>query len=159
MTTPTKEKQAQYDKAKYARNSEIIKARARAYYHAHRAECLSKKREYYQANREQRLSKSREWAEANPDRVARTIRYSVLAKKYGITEGQYIAMLEKQSGKCAICEKEPAEGKYLCVDHDHNSGAVRGLLCRNCNAAIGQLNDSVDMLNRAITYLTLPTKD
>jgi hypothetical protein len=58
-------------------------------------------------------------------------------------------MREAQGGLCKICGKE----KRLVVDHCHETGQVRGMLCFSCNTGIGQLGDSVDMLKAAIAYL------
>lgn len=58
-------------------------------------------------------------------------------------------MLAAQQGRCAICGREPRSGKHLHVDHDHDTGRVRGLLCFSCNAAIGQLHHDVDRVMRA----------
>jgi predicted nucleic acid-binding Zn ribbon protein len=69
---------------------------------------------------------------------------------------EYQAMMEKQDGKCAICN---SEGGYqnrpgkLAVDHCHISGKIRGLLCHRCNTAIGLLKDNIENLNSAIRYL------
>jgi hypothetical protein len=76
---------------------------------------------------------------------------SHLFKTYGITVEEYTAMLDKQDGVCAICKKP--DSKRLSVDHSHQSGKVRGLLCTKCNTALGKFDDSVDLLNTAITYL------
>lgn len=85
-----------------------------------------------------------------------------LRRKYGINLEQYAAMLDKQGGTCAICPKTPEEnGMSLAVDHDHSccSGnrscgkCVRGLLCDNCNRGIGFLQDKVDVVLNAATYL------
>jgi hypothetical protein len=58
-------------------------------------------------------------------------------------------MFAAQDGLCAICREAPAEH----VDHDHVSGRVRGLLCFNCNGALGQFRDRVDLMLRAVAYL------
>ena len=71
---------------------------------------------------------------------------------YGLTPEQYDVMLQKQDGKCAIC-RSPAGESRLHVDHDHKTGAVRGLLCRTCNVALGHFNDSILTLRSAIEYL------
>ena len=71
-----------------------------------------------------------------------------------ITYNEYLSMLEGQGGKCAICDKiENQFGKGMCVDHDHVTGAVRGILCTDCNMGIGNLKDDVDLLRRALAYL------
>lgn len=80
--------------------------------------------------------------------------------RFGITPEQYQEMLDAQVGVCAICERpervvDPRNGriKALAVDHDHGTGAVRGLLCQNCNKGIGNLGDNVDTLIAAAAYL------
>lgn len=73
---------------------------------------------------------------------------------YGMTLGDYKALLEAQGGKCAICgTTNPGKGTRLHVDHDHTSGRVRGLLCNNCNRGIGLLQDSAEVLEHALEYL------
>jgi coenzyme F420-reducing hydrogenase beta subunit len=74
----------------------------------------------------------------------------VLKSKYGIDIKQYQTMLNAQSGSCALCEKSDD----LCVDHCHETGKVRGLLCRQCNSAIGKLGDNAAGLQRALSYLS-----
>ncbi len=71
--------------------------------------------------------------------------------KYGITLAEYESMFNAQHGMCAIC-KLPQE-RLLVVDHDHNTGHVRGLLCHPCNVALGLFNDSTDRLLIAVDYL------
>lgn len=85
---------------------------------------------------------------------------STLKRKYGITYNDYIEMLEQQSGVCAICgEPETAKKKksngprLLAVDHDHETGKVRGLLCTGCNQGLGNFEDSVYKLHQAAKYL------
>lgn len=79
-----------------------------------------------------------------------------LKKKYGITPDQYAAILEKQEGRCFICLCKP-KSKRLAVDHDHKTNKIRGLLCSRCNhKLLGSANDSIEMLQRAIDYLTNP---
>lgn len=77
---------------------------------------------------------------------------------YGLSAAEYWAIYEYQNGKCYICERAKGTGKRrLSVDHDHETGLVRGLLCLPCNRDIlGHLRDSVAALLRAIRYLTNP---
>lgn len=79
-----------------------------------------------------------------------------LRKTYGISFHDYNALLEKQGGKCAICSRSFGNGRcgYLFVDHNHETGKVRGLLCGRCNSAIGMLAESNEQLHRAIAYLS-----
>src|SRR5574343_407239 len=86
-----------------------------------------------------------------PDYAANYKRYyrTWLMRQYGLTDTQYKDLLKKQSERCAICHSDAR----LVVDHCHKTGVVRGLLCRACNAGIGQLGDSVDTVRNALDYL------
>ena len=77
-----------------------------------------------------------------------------LIKDYGITYIDYLAMYEEQEGCCAICKKpSPHKERDLSVDHCHESGKVRGLLCLHCNTALGHFKDNIDSLGEGIIYL------
>lgn len=71
---------------------------------------------------------------------------------YGLTKEEYLLKINQQKNLCAIC-KEKQEGKVLCVDHDHKTGKVRGLLCNQCNIGLGNLKDDTQILQSAIEYL------
>lgn len=78
-----------------------------------------------------------------------------LKATYGITHADYLRMLEEQDGCCAICDT-PAIDLYhgvLDVDHNHETGEVRGLLCNSCNRLLGFAGDSKERLKRAVVYL------
>lgn len=100
------------------------------------------------------------WQRANPERTKQQKKAWRLRTEYGITLKEYEARLVAQSGRCAICGLDESRSNLgsgnfmLSVDHCHDSGAVRGLLCNNCNRAIGMLGDSPEILKRAIRYLT-----
>lgn len=79
-------------------------------------------------------------------------------KNYGITSDDYRTLLLHYNGLCAICHStgflmRESHQALLMVDHDHRTGRVRGLLCHNCNRALGLLHDSINNLKRAIVYL------
>lgn len=113
---------------------------------------------YLERNKEKRLSDSRarhrSAAKADPTFVRRRN----LWQYYGITLEEYEEMLDRQRGVCAICG-QPETSKYkgvvknLSVDHCHVTGEVRGLLCNNCNRAIGLLGDDLGRIWDAATYL------
>lgn len=73
-------------------------------------------------------------------------------KKYGLTVEDFDNMVLAQDSKCAICEEKCDK---LNIDHCHKTGKVRGLLCWNCNTAIGKMKDNVDSFKRAIKYLSV----
>lgn len=81
-----------------------------------------------------------------------------LKRVYGITYRQYHAMLAEQSGLCKICNgpgflMKDCHKLLLVVDHCHKGGQVRGLLCHNCNRALGLLKDDPAIINRAAEYI------
>ena len=86
------------------------------------------------------------------DNIKREKNYR-LKKEYGISIEEYDERLKKQNGCCAICLKQPSK-KRLAVDHSHSTGKIRGLLCSNCNTAIGKFKDDKSLLAKAIDYLS-----
>lgn len=109
--------------------------------------------------------RSKAWKEANPDKWKAITRQSsvrrkdanrdyTLRRKYGISMADFDALLLEQGGVCAICGGGPtARYQQLDVDHDHETGQVRGLLCGSCNRGMGLMGDSVNALISAATYL------
>lgn len=86
-------------------------------------------------------------------RKATNVRYR-LKSRYSISEAEYHQLVAAQGGRCAICGvSENLDGRLWCVDHDHNTGAIRGLLCTRCNAGIGALGDTAEGVRRALNYL------
>ena len=110
------------------------------------------------------------WRAANPERIKQTCaryyqnnktrllpknREAGLKSRYGLPFGSYDRMFDTQGGKCAICDEPHTRGK-LVVDHEHETGKVRGLLCYRCNNAIGFLGESHERIMRVIDYLSAP---
>jgi len=98
-------------------------------------------------NRQRRLE--------NPARVLEIEWKSKLKRFYGMTPAQYEALLEQQGHACAICHAKKPGGrtKLFFVDHCHNTGKVRGLLCMRCNTGLGLFLDNPKFLLSAISYL------
>lgn len=101
--------------------------------------------------------RTKQWFVDNPGRAAANKRRSVLAA-YGLTVEEYESLLRQQGGVCAICrrpERSIRNGKLLRmpVDHDHETGAVRGILCHSCNRAIGFLGEDVAIVQETVAYL------
>lgn len=93
---------------------------------------------------------SRAYQKANPEKV----KDGYYKKVYGISLLEYKCMLDNQGGVCAICgNPETAKGKSMAVDHDADTGVIRGLLCHKCNAGLGHFNHNIDLLDSSITYL------
>ena len=101
---------------------------------------------WYNNHKQEKHEAYKKWAEAHPSER----RNRRLENLYGITAEQYRNMYNQQDGRCAICGKK--EDK-LHVDHSHENGNVRGLLCGNCNRGIGIMQDDISVLSSAIKYL------
>jgi hypothetical protein len=74
-------------------------------------------------------------------------------KTYNMRASDYQMMLDDQNGGCAICGAKPEKGKRLDIDHDHETGEVRGLLCGLHNRLLGMGQDDPNILRRAADYL------
>lgn len=100
-------------------------------------------------NKTRRAEWMRNYRAENPDETrAKQI------KPYGLTLADYDRMLKEQNYGCAICGSEDNHGRlHFSIDHCHLTGKVRGLLCNLCNVGIGNLKDSIDLLEHAIEYL------
>ena len=116
-----------------------------------RARDIARVKRWQQANAE-RHNETQRRVRAKPGFALR-MRAGHLQRKYGITLADYDAMLLAQGGGCAICATPQPDGQSLHVDHDHDTGAVRGLLCFNCNAGIGLFGHDVRALDAAAAYL------
>ena len=80
-------------------------------------------------------------------------KHNDLKRNYGITLVEYDEMLAAQQIKCAICKKDQSDGGHLCIDHCHETGKIRGLLCHSCNRGLGFFKDQTAILEAAIAYL------
>ena len=87
------------------------------------------------------------------ERRVRTSRNSELKSKYGITIEDYEAMEKAQGDGCALCGGTQVDDRGLAVDHSHKTGKVRGLLCSNCNRALGGFRDDPTLLRKAADYV------
>lgn len=102
--------------------------------------------------------RSTRWRSENLSRDRQRRRRVRLKKEHGISIGKYNEMADAQNNLCAIChlpEKLIRFGRvdYLAVDHDHGTGAIRGLLCSLCNQGLGYFKDTPKLLREAANYL------
>lgn len=111
----------------------------------YRETLLAGSKRWYQKNREAYLAKRA--AERTPEKTRR----KWLKERYGLTNDDYLAMIEAQGGRCAICHDE--QGEKLHIDHDHATGKIRQLLCHRCNMAIGLFKECPGAMFAAIEYL------
>lgn len=130
-------------------------------------DCFAARRKrWYVENKDREIARVADWQRRNADRhrayqqerrqqpeVKRKNREGHLRRKYGMTMAEYDALLERQGGVCAICGRPPRDDISLHVDHEHETGAIRGLLCFRCNNAVGDFDDDPVVLQRAADYL------
>ena len=122
--------------------------------------CKACHKAYYDANKERLQENIRRYHKENDKKIKAKQRaydrnhsemhfHAQLKRNYGLSPEDYQAMFVEQEGRCYICR----QNVKLNVDHDHETGKVRGLLCTACNSALANLKDSLDSLHRAVQYL------
>ena len=145
----------EYNSKYYDANKEKIKAQTKKYREDHpEIEKNRDRKDYYsQHNKECKNEvneRHRRYRKNNP----LIFKKIDLRRHHNITVEQYDEQLNKQDGKCAICHR-PQEDfkKRFCVDHDHLTNKIRGILCDNCNLILGHANDDINILSEAIQYI------
>ena len=110
-------------------------------------------KKYKAENKEKIEVASLLWKKNNPDKVKQYQRTSNLRKNFGLSMDEYEEMLAKQKNLCAICLDDLIPGRTTHIDHNHNTGQVRGLLCMRCNLTIGLIKDHWLILDNAQDYV------
>lgn len=147
------EPKPKHDSKKYhieyaAKHREHIAAYQRKYRQENKDRLKAKGKKWYKANPKKWNIQNKRYRDKNPDRV---IKWYVKSK-YGLTPEQLAAL----GNRCHICDLELERNKKNrpCIDHDHDTGEVRGLLCNKCNFAIGLFRNDVGLLMKAMVYLS-----
>lgn len=110
----------------------------------------AQKAEYYRKNADAIKERVRNYAKRNPDKIVD----QQLRREYGISLEEFRVLEVSQEGKCKICRGPPTiKRRRLSVDHDHQTGRVRALLCGACNTMIGLAREQPALLQAAIEYL------
>ena len=117
-------------------------------------------------NKEQAIARSKRYYQVNKDRVtayqkeykkrftSQDNRNNYLWYEYGLTQADYDAIADRQNNCCALCFRHVSElHNGLHIDHDHDTGEVRGLLCMRCNTALGILGDNTSSIIKVLEYL------
>ena len=121
--------------------------------------CKKYNKERYQKNREKELERSRQKYQKNREKEIEKATHRHLKRVFGITIEEYNQMLDDQNKVCKICGgkeiRKLKNGKItrLHVDHNHETGEIRGLLCNRCNIMLGQARDNSLILIKAVKYL------
>jgi len=180
-----KEEMKEYQRQYYVKNKEDIKKRDERYFKDHREKilkrckkyrddnkkkiaerqkqyCLDNKekikeygKQYYEDHREKCIERIKKYNKDNPEKIRRNKKRNDLKRYYGLSHEDWLKMWEGQDGKCAICGKTFIKHSEACVDHDHETGKNRGLLCLKCNFGIGNFDDDPELTTKATGYLRL----
>lgn len=152
-----KEKIAARKKEWYETNREHDLARKKVYREENAEKESARAKSYREANREKVAARQKQYREANRERLLVQKRAYWYRAKYRLTVEEYDAMVERAGGVCEICHEPPpadspiAGNRVLHVDHDHETGEVRGVLCHNCNKALGLIGDA--NIAAAVAYI------
>ena len=145
------------------KHKEEIAASKKAHRSANLEREQKKDHERYLKRKEYVTAKTKAWRAANPERKKATSREHYMRNKlqargvwlkvkYDLSNEEYDAMFKAQGGVCAICQKPPKKN-YLAVDHCHDTGRVRALLCVRCNQMVGFVDNDLDGLFKAMEYV------
>lgn len=120
-----------------------------------RAKLSAASRARYATKKEEILLKSKARYRKNRSKVLKQTRAAFLAREYGITDEERTAMYAEQLGLCALCDRPLPDitDREIHIDHNHETGWVRGLLHRACNVGIGMFEEDVNLLRKAVKYL------
>lgn len=122
--------------------------------HSHCLECRRKARKAWGSDKRESLNaQKREWYAENREHALNWAKEYSLSWRYGISLEEYVEILDDQNGVCKICGSPPSENFALSVDHNHETGEVRGLLCGSCNFMLGHAKDKPELLRKAAQYL------
>lgn len=120
-------------------------------FNKHKRQCndcrAAVQRAYVERNRMTVYERNKAWRDAGGTRAS-------TVGAYGLTVTEYESLLAAQGGLCGICKETCPSGRNLAVDHDHETGKVRGLLCTRCNPGLGYFRDDAERLRAALQWIT-----
>lgn len=140
----------------YAKNPEKFNKRSREYYQNNKESILAQEKDKYMSNPKKKKKSSNDYRKRkmaeNPNwKKLREMAYKT-RKSFNEVETWFNNQWMKQQAQCDICGKVFCDDD--CIDHDHTTNELRGLLCSGCNLGIGHLKDSADLCQKAANYLT-----
>jgi len=150
-----------YSQLYYQKNKERIKANVAAYKKANPDKVRQWVKEHDARRPELRKASQARNHKRHYHKRKERIRTNALKTLYGLTPEQFDQMVADQNGVCEICGQPPAERKVrgggiatrLCVDHNHNTGEVRKLLCAECNLIVGHVENKIHLIPKILDYL------
>jgi hypothetical protein len=146
-----RQKVSDYMRVYFAKHREERRAYNKAWRDAHAGELKAYRKKYNDAHRAEFEVYRR------THREERKIQARI--RRYGLSQVEFDSLLKKQGGRCAICKTEDWNGKGPHIDHDHKTGKVRGVLCSNCNAAVGMVKDDLKIARGLAKYIRTWTEE
>jgi hypothetical protein len=140
-------------------NPDKMKASKDAWNSANKEEIAAYSKNYRKENNERVKKWKNDWYHNNPEKGKEMHRRHYFKRNYGLTPEDYERMKQERNNKCDICgnicDKRRKDGLPLepCIDHDHNTKKIRGMLCNRCNQTLGRIEDDPDLLLKMIDYL------
>lgn len=148
-----KRRQLEASKRYYAKNAEKVRERRRKYYAENRELEAQRRKEDYLKNGEKRRAASQKWRAENREKFLESTRKQNL-KRYGLTPEAWAELFTSQGNRCDCCgTDDPKHKNGWFVDHCHQSGDTRSIICHACNSALGSVKDNVAHLKALIDYL------
>lgn len=120
---------------------------------AHIAAVRKAWRDTSELHKSNRNEKHKSWRDKNVEHVRTRAKVNELRRLYGLSPADVAAMLVEQGGVCAACAGPPNDDRPFMVDHNHVTGAVRGLLCNSCNLTLGTAKEDMNRLRGLIEYI------
>ena len=114
--------------------------------------CRKYHNDYYQTIKDDKNVKAKRYYHSHKLKYKEMRFKSNIKRKYSLSPEEYSTMLQQQNNKCSICDRDFTDDLKPCVDHDHNTGKIRGLLCRRCNLNLQVVEDK-NFVNNANNYL------
>jgi hypothetical protein len=141
----------------YWKNKDELNKKSNEYKDKNSDKVREQNKEYRENNKDVLHNKSNKYREENREYFKKYFKdngQKYLLKKYGITKEEYYNMYAEQGGRCKICGTHQSElNRRFAVDHNHENGQIRSLLCNSCNVAIGHLRDDPKIVEKARKYL------
>jgi len=134
-------------------NAERISQNRKQWCKNHPEKIRQQKIKYYENHSESIKKANKKYREKNKGRLKEVEKRRIMKKRYGLSHDDWLKMWEDQNGKCSICGESFVNPNDAFVDHNHDTNKVRGLLCRNCNFAIGLFKDNPELTIKATEYL------
>lgn len=168
MLKKTKLTKKEYNLLWYRRNKEYRNAYNKDWRLRHPEKVKEYDRQKYLKNPEKTHKRIKKWKKQNPEKVKISSekyyknstpekrKNTALLRKYGISFKEREQMVQNQNNTCAICGTlfdENKQCKKSCIDHDHITDKTRGILCNNCNLALGLIDDNINTAKNIVCYL------